>query len=300
MSDPQFTNPNPQFYLDAGFIYNMVDDLSGIFVKVLQGFFQSHPLTKDFRFTSNQDPAGKLRIAEEYQIDERFFPCIIVSSVPMTGTPWSLGDNLGLVNDTSNGKSYLRKGGMILATIQISAMALGIRECKRIADMVGLGLCYPLQRELAGNNIVMVPNSFRVSAVSERAIGPSSIKAYQIDLGQQIQTSWVQDFELTADELEGLKITPNIPKEGGSVVRERGVITTATLSTITDSTKSWPENAFRTYQLVLKKPGDELASYTLDIVSNNSNTLNFSPALTEVPMASWEYSIVSKREQIDT
>lgn len=300
----EFTNPNQQFYLDAGFIFGFVDDLTAIFVKIFQEYFRHHPLTKDFKFLSNSDPNSKIRIAEEYEINERFFPCIIISTIPITGSPWSLGDNLGVIKDNTSGKTYLRKGGMITATVQISVLALNVRECKRITDIAGLGLCYPLQRELAKNNVIMVPTSFRLSALAERVVTPT-IKAFQIDIGQQVQTSWVQDFEVNAEELRGIsdlkgvKIQPMIPKEGEYVHRDKGIISTATLNTITDGTKSWPENAFRTYQLLLKKPGSTLYSYTLDIVSNTSNTITFTPALTETPMYNWEYFIVSQREQIE-
>lgn len=275
-----------QQYASADFFFRMGDHFSAAALEVLQDFFAAHQLAEEFKWLPDGDngsTTGKVCIRIGYDENERFLPRVELSTVTGGTKNWGLGRNLMRYED--GGNKYIRKGGRFDGDIQYNVCARNLEECKRLADIVLLGLSYPMEYELYRRSVCLVPDSCKIGAPQERT-DTDQTRYYSILISVSGFSTWFQDFKIIAPEFEDFDVRVGIRIDVGT-------ITNYDATSLTDDTKSWIPNGMMHYIVQLLNENN-VVTQEKKVTSNTNNRLYIEGTWQVDPTIGTKYQIISK------
>lgn len=283
----QETKPqqSPQFS-SAEYFFRMGDHFTSSLLEVTQEYFKDHELTKEFRWTpDNQDGTitGKLAVRIGFDENERFLPRIELSTLTGSSKNWGLGRNL--LTYENEGNKYIRKGGRFDGEIQVNVCALNLEECKRLADVMLLGLSYPMEYEMFRRSVSFVPDSCRIGAPTERQ-NTDQTRYWVIPITISAFSTWFQDFKVIAPELRDFDVRLGI-------LIDKGSVTAVDATSLTDDERSWVNNGLMFY-IVQILGEDNHVLQEKKIIGNTRNTLYIDGMWMTTPTVGTNYQIISK------
>lgn len=212
------TSPQPdESYRGGGFFWKISSDVEHVVVRALQMYFRDHPLTSKFRWVfplpdGQKNPASMIHITEVFaEPSERAYPAVIPIVTPAGAIPFGFGDDAGTydyVDERGESHQYVRKSGMFSLVVTLQCFALNPMQCKELADIVGLGLVYPLKEEIRKREVEVKPaSSVTVGELRQENLTPLGGQIqYNISITFGVVTTWYQDFEVLGPTIKDVTV----------------------------------------------------------------------------------------------
>lgn len=182
------------------FVFGLSEQVSARFIQVIQDFFNRNPLCRTLN-TKLAKVNKEVKILDCFAPDTQSLPQIVVSSMPVTHSPISLGNRLGM--QEVDGHAYMVYGGNLAIESQIELYELGKTNICDLADLLFLGLMQYIPFCMAQTQIVVQPN-IRFTPASEYRKAAIDGEVFKLTLTVPVVSEWRQYMEIGSSDSPAL------------------------------------------------------------------------------------------------
>lgn len=179
-------------------LYTLAQQITEQYVLLIQDYFNSDFVTKDYRWAKNLTKT-KVQIINEFTDTERKLPQITIKAALDTNVPISFGDDLVQQGTDTEGKPYFGYGGLANSRVTITLRAGTYLDRSVIGDLLFLGLAYPIRNVVRKQGIETLPPFVRVERIWNEPLqgGDTLVQQWCIAFGFTVQTQWFEVIDLS-------------------------------------------------------------------------------------------------------
>jgi len=210
--DTLYTHLNPTGDVQAGTlspysgsvsIFSLATDTSDRLIKVLQDFFNTDTLCKALNAKLGK-VNKEVTIVDQYMIDIRGLPQIVVSSNPVENISDSFGDRIGY--EEYGDELFYVYGGRANINTTIELYDSGKPNVEELAEIVFLGLSHFVYYNLMQTMQFIDKSKIKFSNAT-RSTTATGGEVYQIKLTMPIMTQWRTYFKADTTGIEEIEQT---------------------------------------------------------------------------------------------
>jgi|GEM_PF-6020861 len=151
---------------------------------------------EQFRYNDDRK-LTKISIFDQFPLEDKAYPRIIVTDVPGNSTEIGLGQNAGGVVNRERSEAYEIYGGAFHFNLSLQLATASRLDTKRLTDIVLGALAFYIRRDLQKEDIMPIPaEHIRLSAIMAEEITPLGLKVYRSTLIYPLRVEWSQAIPL--------------------------------------------------------------------------------------------------------